>query len=165
VTHHADNDKVSMDVLEQLATWTAVPELLKATRIGIIVNDIRKNSSSSQSVKDFAKDLVLKWKKDVDALKSAGSKTAHPGAAAVNEHHKQHPPAFASISSKAEATDSNTVESARSSVTSNNEPASLQRSVSTDKIHVPSTKDKIRDKCIEMIYGALATGTDEGEYS
>ena len=163
-THDGSISKqVSLDILEQLANWTAVPELLKATRIGIIVNDIRKNSSSSQLVKDFAKDLVLKWKKDVDALKSGASKTSNPGAAAVSENHKQHPTANSrTLSKPLTITDTTAVDSARSSVTSTSETNTLQRSVSSDKINVPSTKDKIRDKCIEMIYAALATGTDEG---
>lgn len=39
-----------------------------------------------------------------------------------------------------------------------NEPKS--RSVKTDGVDVPTTRDKVRDKCVEMIYSALASNTN-----
>jgi transcription elongation factor S-II len=39
-------------------------------------------------------------------------------------------------------------------------PKRIERSVSSDNVVVKSTGDKIRDKCVEMLYGALATDSD-----
>lgn len=139
------NVKVTLDVLEQLSTWTASGDLLKATRIGIEVNALRKNESQPDSVKDLARDLVAKWKRDVEAAKGPLSSPQAAG--------KSHTLPL----TKTAAAEQDALPSSSSTVSSGNGGG---RTLASDGLVVPKNKDKIRVKCVEMLYGALATASE-----
>jgi transcription elongation factor S-II len=146
--------QVTADILEQLSGWTATQDLLKATRIGIEVNALRKSEAQSESVRDLAKDLVAKWKRDVEAAKGHHSTLSSPASATVPKTSQSLSLGVRTANGGAEQ---DPMQSTSSSVSSGGAPA---RTVTTDGISVPKTKDRIRVKCIEMLYSALASGSD-----
>ena len=105
------------------------------------MNALRKSESQPETVKDLARDLVAKWKKDVEAAK--GQPLSSPVAKSIP------PPKSSSVEQDALASSSSTVSSGNGA----------GRTVASDGIIVPKSKDKIRVKCIEMLYGALATAS------
>ncbi|KAL5490615.1 TFS1 [Sanghuangporus weigelae] len=119
----------------------ASESLLRESKIGLAVGKLRSNAS--KEVADLAKELVKKWKNEVGGSKGGSTATnAHvhtAGAAAA----KPTPLRRASV-----ATDS---------VGSPTTPtgSSFSRSAKTDGLVINATKDKTRDKCIELIYDAL----------
>ena len=115
-----DKENVLLDLLNILLGWNASPDLLKSSKIGITVNELRKGTNTTK-VQELAKAVIIKWKADVEKMK--------------------------------EQTDD-------SSSTNKSAEKSTTRTIITDSIKINSTKDKIRDKCVEMLYSACAGDTD-----
>jgi transcription elongation factor S-II len=126
----AGQENTVLDLLNILLDWNASPDLLKSSKIGITVNELRKGSHTNK-VQEFAKNVILKWKADVEKFK--------------------------------EAAQENSSSSNKSTERSGDKPG-MVRSISSDSMVINSTKDKIRDKCIEMLYSACASETDHDSH-
>jgi transcription elongation factor S-II len=135
---------VCLEQLEILKGWKATTETLKASRIGVFVTDLRKHSNATEEIKEKSKELIAKWKHDIGRtpekpqIKTSGSAS--------------------SLSGKKVCYSKN-----YSSERSAEPPTPVERNVTLDKVKVsPSSVDgdKVRLKCTEVLYSALATGSD-----
>ncbi len=129
------------DYIITLKSWKATTETLKSTRIGVFVTDLRKHEQANDEIKAASKECVAKWKFDIGRSSVPNLNTEsrelkkNPSCDSLNDKH---------ISSN---------EVSAQSIT--------ERNVSIDKIAFgTSLNDKIRIKCSEVLYGALASGTD-----
>ncbi len=121
-------ESTMLDLLNILLDWNASPDLLKSSKIGIAVNELRKGSHTDK-IKELAKSVILKWKTDVEKCKESSQENSS---------------------------------STNKSTECENSP--IVRSISSDSLVIHSTKDKIRDKCIEMLYSACASETDHDSH-
>ncbi|KAJ3090394.1 RNA polymerase II elongation factor [Quaeritorhiza haematococci] len=149
-----------LDLLDKLETVKATTDLLKATKIGVYVNELRKHAKATDALKEKAREIVGKWKKDVgkgdggkhSPVKSNNSEQKKP--APTSE--KKKPPV------KVELPRSNSQDSVKGS-SGPTTPASAQpeRTIANDGVDFRSTGDAVRDKCVDMLYTSLAIGSDE----
>ena len=119
-------ETILMDLLNILLGWNASPDLLKSSKIGITVNELRK-SSNNPKIQELSKTIIIKWKGDVEKLKDQSQEEM--------------------------------LSSTTKSSESNKPLEKIGRTISSDNITPHSTMDKIRDKCVEMIYSAVAGDT------
>ncbi|EJD06163.1 transcription elongation factor [Fomitiporia mediterranea MF3/22] len=128
--------KETIDILHLLKKDVVASEsLLRESRIGLAVGKLRSNVS--KEVADLAKELVKKWKNEVGGSKGSSGPATHHNAVA-----KPIPVRKASV---AESVGSPTTPTG----------SSFARSSKTDGVVINVTKDKTRDKCIELIYDSL----------
>jgi len=144
----ASSAEETIDILQILKKDAVVTEaILRESKIGLAVGKLR--SYSSKEVADLAKELVKKWKNDVEREKQnhvgAGSKTPTPTTT------KPPPIRKASI---AESNGTPTPMTPTSESFDGKNGAS--RTAKSDGITI-SVGDKTRDKCVELIYDALAS--------
>ncbi|KZV98902.1 transcription elongation factor [Exidia glandulosa HHB12029] len=133
-----------IDVLNLLKKNVKATEtLLRETKAGLAVGKLRTHASPE--VSELAKAVVKKWKGEVDAAK--GSSPKHNQAASTPA--KSTTPTIVAKASP--------VAAAASPTTPGPLSASAVRSTKTDGVKLPTTGDKVRDKCIEMVYDALAS--------
>jgi len=93
-------------------------------------------------VQDAAKELVRRWKTEVETQKKSGVKgTPKPAPPKPAPVHSSISPAVNSLKSPVPGTPHSPTKS---------------RSAKDDGITIPTTGDKTRDKCIEMLYDSLA---------
>ncbi|KAI8910724.1 transcription factor S-II, central domain-containing protein [Powellomyces hirtus] len=167
----SSNSSAVDDVLERLKSVAATAELLKSTGIGVAVNGIRKHPLASDAQRVAAKQLIGKWKTDVDygAPTTADAKSHTPrarsgtpredtvknsnGKGEVNSESKRDmkvdippPPARRPSSISGPSTPAS---------------ASAGRSLESDNLVAAPTGDTLRDKCIGFLYAALAHDTKE----
>ncbi|RKO83515.1 transcription factor S-II, central domain-containing protein, partial [Blyttiomyces helicus] len=119
------------------------------TKIGVYVNELRKNPNATDDQKATAKELVGKWKNDVGRGEKSGD-----GGDSKSAAKKPIPP---KVDTEKKAVVS-------PSVSQVSTPASgeyTERSLASDNIKVSSTTDKLRERCIGMLYTSLASGTQE----
>ncbi|KAG8215699.1 transcription elongation factor [Butyriboletus roseoflavus] len=107
--------------------------LLRESKAGLAVGKLRVHES--KDVSDLAKEIVKKWKNEVDKAKSAsGSKTSINGKPAVRKQSASVTPA--------------------ATPTSNGKPE--VRNSKVDGVKISVTGDNTRDRCAELIYDGLA---------
>ncbi|KAI8899383.1 transcription factor S-II, central domain-containing protein [Globomyces pollinis-pini] len=143
-----NNNLTILDLLDQLATWNATTDSLKSSRIGVFVTELRKAPNTSELVKQKSKELVLKWKKDIGKATTS------------------HTPQKKSINTNVNVI-SDTTKSDLTSANSSNPSTPktpIERTCEGDNVFVKKLPEKVRVKCIEMLYSALATGTNEESY-
>ncbi|KAL1755587.1 transcription factor S-II, central domain-containing protein [Schizophyllum commune] len=107
--------------------WEVNETILRESKAGLAVGKLRTHSN--KDVSQAAKDLVKKWKNDVERLKATKSpapKAAPPTKAAP-------PPAPAPA-----------------------KPSTVARTADTDKVTLNFTPDKLRNALSKLIYNALA---------
>ncbi|KAF5345045.1 hypothetical protein D9758_010447 [Tetrapyrgos nigripes] len=122
------NPKEIVELLGVLKKTFQVNEaVLRESKAGLAIGKLRQHSS--KEVADAAKDLVKKWKNEVEKAKQAVGTNTKPAATAS----KISTPTATSSNGKTEV-----------------------RSSKTDKPKINVTGDKTRDKCIELLYDALA---------
>ncbi|KAJ7581131.1 transcription factor S-II, central domain-containing protein [Mycena floridula] len=123
-----------INILRVLKTDFVVTEaILRESKAGLAVGKLRTHDN--KEVADLAKDLVKKWKNEVGKDKQTTNKGGKPALAALK---------------KAPAVASGTTPSTPTA------PKFDARTAKTDGIDMSITKDDIRDKCIILIYDALA---------
>ncbi|KAI0738143.1 transcription elongation factor [Daedaleopsis nitida] len=137
----ASTDEEIVTILNTLKQHAKITEaVLRESKAGLAVGKLR--SHVSKQVADLAKEIVKKWKTEVEREKAAGGggKAAKP------------PVAKKATSSSAAATPSTPV---TPTVASSGSKVSDTRSAKSDGIKIEYTGDKTRDKCAELIYDAL----------
>ncbi|GJJ14207.1 hypothetical protein Clacol_008469 [Clathrus columnatus] len=164
VLQAAVSDKDITDVLIWLKKNVVATEaLLRETKAGLAVGKLRTHAS--KSVADLAKDLVKKWKAEVDRAKA---KT--PGAASTGSNGGTTAP---STTTSTTGSGSETPQPRPTIDTSVRGPSSIHspltpglstttttangvaRSSKTDGIPTDVLHDSVRDKCLQMLYDAV----------
>ncbi|KAF7290508.1 hypothetical protein MIND_01290600 [Mycena indigotica] len=101
--------------------------ILRESKAGLAVGKLRTHQT--KEVAELAKELVKQWKADVDAAKVATKPTVLPVDSTVRKQ----------------------------SIVSNGSETPNGRTMKTDGLRPPFTGDRTRDRCIELVYDALAT--------
>ncbi|KAI5798918.1 transcription factor S-II, central domain-containing protein [Geopyxis carbonaria] len=134
-----------LDLLSSLKNEVVATEaLLRETRVGMAVNKLRSNAD--KQISDLAKEIVGKWKKDVQK--------------------KPQKPPQARKSSTASPTMTSTQLSPLKP--SGKKPASKasvdpsKRSKITDNVNYKCTGDKVRDNCVGVLYDGMCVDSDTG---
>jgi len=128
----ASSEQEIVDILQVLKKEAKITEaVLRESKAGLAVGKLR--SHAAKEVSELAKEIVRTWKTAVDKEKQAAG-THSKGAA------------------KAAAPPPRKASTASAPTTSNNGA----RSAKGDGVSTSLTGDKTRDKCIEMLYDALA---------
>jgi len=135
----ASSDKEIVDILQVLKKEAKITEaVLRESKAGLAVGKLR--SHAAKEVSELAKEIVRAWKTAVDKEKQAAGTASKGGGAA-----KPAAPPPRKASSAASAPPS-------TAGASNNGA----RTAKSDGVSTSITGDKTRDKCIEMLYDALA---------
>lgn len=132
----ADLDKASgeavYDILQVLHKEVEPTEkLLRETKLGIAVNKLR--ASGDARISDLVKKMIKSWKDTVTAQKRDAAKKAEP---------------------KKDKTEAPVKSSQATSYT----PPSGQRTPAKDGVSTEIYSDKVRNRCIDVAYTALAVG-------
>ncbi|KAI0260360.1 transcription elongation factor [Gloeopeniophorella convolvens] len=139
----ASSEKEVVDVLRVLKKEAKITEsVLRESKAGLAVGKLR--SHATKEVADLAKEIVRLWKTAVDKEKQAAG--AAPKAAAKPTLAPLRKASIASATSLPPAS-----------------PTSSTNGVRTakgDGVNINVTGDKTRDKCVEMLYDALALGSE-----
>jgi transcription elongation factor S-II len=145
----------------------ATEDLLRETKAGVAVGKLRSHASKDVSI--LAKDLVKKWRTEVDASKKTKGSPAGSGKppnVATNLAKKSTDRAASSESPSTPAaslppstptTSSHpTPQPQKTPVRSSNGASDAPRSTKTDQVKVPPLGDKVRDAGLIVFYDAIA---------
>ncbi|KZT01942.1 transcription elongation factor [Laetiporus sulphureus 93-53] len=154
--HGTSNDEETITILKTLKEEAKITEAtLRESKVGLAVGKLR--SHSTKDVSDLAKEIVKKWKTEVEREKqssgSSGKAVANGKPSAMRKS--------STASSTASGASSATISAAPSTpmtptATSASGKGDLRTS-KTDGVKTAVTGDKTRDKCIELLYDALAS--------
>lgn len=150
-----DSGESLLNLLQPLTKWTATEDLLRQSKIGVIVSKLRQQKDAK--VVEQASKLVNKWKADVNANKKKASGSPAPSAAtakanaAVNGRSSgTSSPAPAPAAAKKEEPKKSTADPAK-------------RNSVTDGISTAVTGNQIRDSCVKLMYDGLAFMSEESK--
>ncbi|KZT54034.1 transcription elongation factor [Calocera cornea HHB12733] len=143
----------TVGLLLKLKNHAVNEELLKETKAGLAVGKLRSHANSG--VADAAKDVVRKWKSEVEGQKKAGGSGSGSGAspAAAKKVAPAKPTVQTSVSP---AQGSKSPAPATAGPHTPLSPGALRTS-KTDGVKLDESGDDTRDKCILMLYDALAS--------
>ncbi|NWV36322.1 TCEA3 protein, partial [Grantiella picta] len=172
-----------LDLLKSLTGYTMTIQLLQTTRIGVVVNSVRKHCSDEEVVAS-AKILIKNWKRLLESTTTKkekdtdGDKEKKKGldiSCCPNEgvkHGKNTAEKRASADSRSSAVSSSS--SPQKRLTNSSKAKSEIPWTPTSPSFSPSpcflapcylTGDSVRDKCIEMLTAALRMDDDYKEFS
>ncbi|KAG8740232.1 RNA polymerase II elongation factor [Ceratobasidium sp. 414] len=161
-------------ILKQLKHHVvATEDLLRETKAGLAIGKLR--SHPRKEIADLAKELVKKWKEAVEAGKKAkvtaapaadpakplakkqtsvpAGNTSSPRLAAPSLPPLEPPPRKLSVSTAPSAP---TLPSKPPQTPVTPSDPNVIRTVKTDAVKIESKGDKARDKCLELLYDAMA---------
>ncbi|KAJ3181075.1 RNA polymerase II elongation factor [Gaertneriomyces sp. JEL0708] len=138
------------DILNQLKAWSATADLLKKTKLGITVNAIRKSATTTDEQKEMAKALVAKWKTDVATASNGKESTRSDSLVPPTKAEKM------TIDTSA----SRPTPPIRRSSEASTPGTGKDRSIEGDGLKVPASGDSVRDRCVGLLYSALAWDSD-----
>jgi transcription elongation factor S-II len=148
-----DSGESLLNILQPLTKWTATEDLLRQSKIGVIVSKLRQQKDPK--VVEQASKLVNKWKQDVNVnkKKTAGSPAPSSAAAKANagvngRSSGTSSPAPAAAAVKKEQLKKSTVDPAK-------------RNSKEDKINTAVTGNQTRDACVKLMYDGLAFMSEE----
>jgi len=164
-------------ILKQLKQHVvATEDLLRETKAGLAIGKLR--SHPRKEIADLAKELVKKWKEAVEAgkkAKAAGApvvdpakplakkqtsvlvgNTSSPQPVAPSLPPLEPPPRKLSVSTTPSAP---TLPSKPPQTPVIPSDPNVIRTVKTDAVKIESKGDKARDKCLELLYDAMAMGS------
>ncbi|KAJ7896397.1 transcription factor S-II, central domain-containing protein [Mycena olivaceomarginata] len=123
--------------------------ILRESKAGLAVGKLRTHSS--KDVSDLAKEIVKQWKNEVEQAKAAAGGAAAGGPAAkpvvgVNTAVRKN--SVAANGAGAPATPKTPTTAGASAST---------RTMKSDGVSATHTGEKLRDKCIELVYDAIAS--------
>ncbi|KAI3598042.1 transcription elongation factor s-ii [Moniliophthora roreri] len=129
----SNNTKDILGILSILKRDFQINEaILRESKAGLAVGKLR--NSSTKEVADAAKDLVKKWKAEVDKAKASSGSTSKPQASKSSTNGPATPVTPTASTAKTET-----------------------RTAKSDGVTINFTGDKTRDKCTELIYDALVS--------
>ena len=134
-----------IQLLEPLRQAPMNEEILRSSKIGVIVNKLRQNKDPA--VGRLAGELVGKWKKDVDKAKGVDGKHATAKAStSVKSSNGTASPAPSPVPPKAKA---------KSSVPPD------KRNAEKDGVKWEQTSNDTRNACLKLIYNGLSFMSEE----
>jgi transcription elongation factor S-II len=150
-----DSGESLLNILQPLTKWTATEDLLRQSKIGVIVSKLRQQKDPK--VVEQASKLVNKWKQDVNASKKkAASGSPAPSAAAAKSNAATNgkssatsSPAPPAVAVKKEQTKKSTADPAK-------------RNSQVDGVNTTVTGNQTRDACVKLMYDGLAFMSEEG---
>ncbi|KAJ3057502.1 Transcription elongation factor A protein 1 [Rhizophlyctis rosea] len=150
-----ENHSLSEDLLKQLEKFTPTTERLKKTKVGVfLTNEVRKHEKANENVKNLAKDLVNQWKKDIQA-----PSPAHPVKAEKPEKIEKKSLLKVDVEKKPaplkRAPTEPSIPATPASATDDT------RTVKSDGVRPKYPGDGVRDKCLDLLYKAMASNTTE----
>lgn len=148
-----DTGESLLNILQPLTKWTATEDLLRQSKIGVIVSKLRQQKDPK--VAEQASKLVQKWKQDVNASKkkAAGSSSPAPSGAAAK--------ANAATNGKSSGTSSPAPPAVKKETKKSTVDPAKRNSV-TDNISTAVTGNQTRDACVKLMYDGLAFMSEEG---
>jgi transcription elongation factor S-II len=151
-----DSGESLLNILQPLTKWTATEDLLRQSKIGVIVSKLRQQKDPK--VVEQASKLVNKWKQDVNASKkkAVGSASPAPSAGAAKSS--------AATNGKSSGTSSPAPPAAavkKEPKKSTADPA--KRNSVVDGISTAVTGNQTRDACVKLMYDGLAFMSEEGK--
>lgn len=150
--HSATADSEIKDILTLLKKEAKVTEaLLRESKAGLAVGKLRTHSSAD--VSNLAKELVKKWKAEVDREKASRGDAGKGSAPAKKAGSKSTTPA-PTTPVVASAPKPAAVAASSPAVKTTGQPTA--RTAKSDGVKMDVLGDKTRDKCMELIYDALA---------
>ncbi|EPS96952.1 hypothetical protein FOMPIDRAFT_1025179 [Fomitopsis schrenkii] len=152
--HGASTAEEIAGVLKTLKQEVKISEaILRESKAGLAVGKLR--SHASKDVSDLAKEIVKKWKHEVEKEKQAKGN----GDAKSSSNGKPTPMRKASIASTTTASAPSRTPSTPMTPTASagSYNKGEVRTSKSDGVKINVTGDKTRDKCIEIIYDALAS--------
>jgi len=152
--HGASTDEETIEILKTLKQEAKITEaVLRESKAGLAVGKLR--SHATKEVSDLAKEIVKKWKTEVEREKQSNGGSPKPSA-------NGKPPVMRKAS-----TASNTPSVATSGTPSTPLTPTMTtagsgskgelRTAKSDGVKTDVTGDKTRDKCVEILYDALAS--------
>ncbi|KDQ07096.1 hypothetical protein BOTBODRAFT_39078 [Botryobasidium botryosum FD-172 SS1] len=166
--------QVVVGILAQLKKRVkATEELLRETRAGVAVGKLRTHAA--KEVSDLAKELVRKWKAEVEVGKKGKAPTGEATtSSAAATAIKRNPSISTAIKregdksgskSASPATPSTPLPMTPSSTSATSLPTAQSqnpsvRSMKSDGVKVETKGDKTRDTCLALIYDALASDSN-----
>ncbi|KAJ3000425.1 hypothetical protein NUW54_g6789 [Trametes sanguinea] len=147
----ASTDEEIITILNTLKQQAKITEaILRESKAGLAVGKLRQHAS--KPVAELAKEIVRKWKTEVEREKQAAGGGAKGAANGKPPGPKAAKKAASAQSASSAATPTTPVTpTASASGSKLNET----RSAKSDGIKIEYTGDKTRDKCAELIYDAL----------
>ncbi|KAL4254159.1 Transcription elongation factor [Abortiporus biennis] len=143
---HSSTDSEIVGILQTLKKEARITEaILRESKAGLAVGKLRTHAS--KDVADLAKEIVKKWKTEVEKEKKSSPSTATPTASKQNSLKKLSMPSASSARSSTPATPTMSASSSKGDV----------RTAKSDGVKINFTGDNTRDKCAELIYDALAS--------
>ncbi|KAF2234952.1 transcription elongation factor [Viridothelium virens] len=134
-----------IQLLDPLKQAPMSEEILRSSKIGVIVNRLRQNKDPA--VGRLAAELIGKWKKDVGSTKGAdGKHGAARSSPAIKSSNGTASPAASPAPVKAKT---------KSTV------APEKRSAEADGVKYELTGNKTRDSCLKLMYNGLAFMSEE----
>lgn len=134
-------------MLKELQTGVRATEnLLRSTRIGIIVNKLK--TSKTPEVAKLASEIVLKWRTEVNKQKHGGGSAAARGSSSPR-------PAQNGTGTSTPAGTTPTDKASKLSVPPD------KRTWKADGVDTNVTTSKVRDSCIGLMYDGLCFGSTE----
>lgn len=157
LTSEDANHKQAEEMLRVLKDYPIDLDILSKSKIGVIVNEFRKNCSDEKT-KTMAKSLIKTWKKTYDESKQQKSSvpvSKEEDSQDSGSHRSESP--HAGTSSKASPGSGSLSQNAPSSRT-------LQRSASGNPFNLrpSSTSDSVRLKCRQLLAESLQCPEHEG---
>lgn len=148
-----DTGESLLNILQPLTEWTATEDLLRQSKIGVIVSKLRQQKDPK--VAEQASKLVAKWKQDVNASKkkAAGSSSPAPSGAAAK--------ANVATNGKSSGTSSPAPPAVKKEAKKSTVDPAKRNSV-TDNISTAVTGNQTRDACVKLMYDGLAFMSEEG---
>ncbi|KAL1583881.1 hypothetical protein WHR41_07198 [Cladosporium halotolerans] len=150
-----DSAEGLLNLLQPLSKWTATEDLLRQSKIGVIVSKLRQQKDPK--VVEQASKLVNKWKSDVNASKKKSSSSPAPSSAASKASAAANgrssgtsspAPAAAAVKKEKEQPKKSTADPAK-------------RNSNVDGISTAVTGNQTRDSCVKLMYDGLAFMSEE----
>jgi len=136
-----------VEVLSSLKKQQNINEaVLRESKAGLAVGKLR--SHADKRVSEAAKDIVKKWKNDVEKAKRTSGGAAEHHSPSTSKPAPKKPTVSTATPSK--------ITSVPPSVSSPATPKIETRTAKGDGVSANWTGDKTRDRCIELLYDALA---------
>ncbi|EPS41009.1 hypothetical protein H072_5140 [Dactylellina haptotyla CBS 200.50] len=129
----------------------ATEQVLRETKIGMIVNKLRGHSD--KAVSELAKDIVNKWKKDVSIKPKSGSSGDAKGGVAMKKESSTNGTSGRDTPNKSTPTPT-----AARKGSSSVDP--MKRTHKTDGVNCDVYGDDVRSKSLGMIYDGMVVGSD-----
>ncbi|TBU27430.1 transcription elongation factor [Dichomitus squalens] len=155
----ASTDEETVTILNTLKQQAKITEaVLRESKAGLAVGKLRQHSS--KQVSELAKEIVKKWKTEVEREKQAsGGKSGAkpPGASSLITRSPSSSARRVLAAKKAASSSAAATPSTPVTPTASNAGGKFSdtRSAKSDGVKVEFTGDKTRDKCAELIYDAL----------